>query len=175
MRLAFHDLRQPGHWQCGWQWCSDRQVCSSSSPEHCSFDLVWSTLTNCYTPWMVYSLATTIKPGAQLLLATLLEDLLLVLFQTRPCDKLLPQFLIPAGSSYISQSMIPLQHLFRSSLSISALPRSTASILRGQCHKIIHWEWEVSYSLIPLFILGLETQADCVFNSEPNCCLKNAI
>lgn len=67
--------------------------------------LIWSgTHSPLITLWIVCTLENTIKPGVQLLLATLLEGLLLVLFQSPPCDKLLPWFLIPAGSPCISQS-----------------------------------------------------------------------
>ena len=69
----------------------------------------------------------------------------------------------------------PVQHLFRCCLSISAFPRSSASVLYGQCHKSVHQGREVGSSLLLLFTLGLETQADCVFNSEPNCYLRNAV
>lgn len=99
-----------------------------------------------------------LKPGAQLLLATLLEDLFLVFFQPLPYNKLFTQFPIPAGVfPVLPNIMSPLQHPFMCYLSISALPRSTASVLYRPCHKIIHQQWEVDYSLTLLFTLGLET------------------
>lgn len=115
---------------------------------------------------------TTIMPGAQLPLVTLLEDLFLVSPSTVGyMDHSIPDSCwdMPYISQFYKSSSAPIQEL--------SLNKCLSTF---HC---FHFIWKMSQnhspvvgsSLILLFTLGLETQADCVFNSELNCHLSNVI